>query len=192
MNKKNMKPCPWAKNDLDLQYHNEQWGVPLHDDASLFEMLILEGMQAGLSWTCILSKRQAMADAFDHFDVPLVAKYDEAKIETLLQNPNIIRNRAKLRALPKNARAFLSVQNEFGSFDSYIWSFVDHKPIINHWEHLEDVPAQTELSQKMSKDMKKRGFVFVGPTICYALMQSIGMVNDHLLNCPCHPSNQSE
>jgi len=176
--------CEWCGDDsLYMQYHDEEWGVPCHDDHRWFEMLILEGMQAGLSWITILRKRENFHAAFDHFDVEKVAQYDEAKIAALLDNPGIIRNRLKVRGAVKNARAFIAVQQEFGSFDAYIWQFTDGAPISNRFKTLAELPAETEESRVMSKALKKRGFTFVGPTICYALMQSCGMVNDHVLEC---------
>ena len=176
--------CSWAGDDpLYIQYHDEEWGTPVHDDRKLFEMICLEGAQAGLSWITILRKRENYRIAFDHFDPQAVALYDEAKIAQLLENPGIVRNRLKVHAFVKNARAFLEIQNEFGSFDAYIWQFVAGEPIRNQWAEMGDVPAQTSESQRMSKDLKKRGFSFVGPTICYAFMQACGMVDDHLLSC---------
>ena len=178
--------CPWVKDGLDTDYHNNEWGFPQHNDAVLFEFIILEGMQAGLSWNLILKRRENMRQAFDGFNPVLIAEYDEAKQQELLQNPGIIRNRAKIKALIGNAKAFLQVQQEFGSFDAYIWGFVNGAPICNHWEKIEDVPAYTEISDKMSADLKKRGFKFVGTTICYSFMQACGLVNDHLISCPHH------
>jgi len=179
-----MHRCSWSTNeDIYIRYHDEEWGVPVHDDRKLFEFLILEGAQAGLSWITILKRREAYRDAFDQFDPEKVARYDEAKIEELLQRPDLIRNRLKINSAVTNAQAFLKVQEEFGSFDKYIWSFVDGKPIQNKWKKLNEIPAQTPLSVKISKDLKKRGFKFVGPTIVYAHMQATGMVNDHLVDC---------
>jgi DNA-3-methyladenine glycosylase I len=179
-----MKRCAWAgERPMYVKYHDEQWGVPLHDDQALFEMLILEGMQAGLSWRTILDKRDNFRAAFDQFDPAVVATYDESKIQELLQDSGIIRNRLKIRAAVTNARAFLEVQDEFGTFDAYIWGFVDHKPIINRWKTMHEIPAKTAQAEAMSVDMKKRGFKFVGPTICYAFMQAVGMVNDHTVDC---------
>ncbi len=175
--------CGWAKNDLAVKYHDAEWGVPQHDDRKLFEFLILEGAQAGLSWDTILRKRENYRKAFDDFDVRKVAVYDARKQAELLQNEGIIRNRLKIKSAVQNANAFLKVQKEFGSFDSYIWNFVDGKPIINSWEDLSEVPAKTEISDKISKDLKKRGFNFVGSTIMYAFMQACGLVNDHLVDC---------
>jgi len=178
------KRCQWAGNDLlYCQYHDKEWGVPLHDDQMLFEFLILEGAQAGLSWITILRKRENYRKAFDNFDPQLVVNYTPKKIEELIRNEGIIRNRLKINAAIKNAKAFLEIQKEFGSFDSYIWSFTGGKTIRNHWESLSEVPASTPESVLMSKDLKKRGFTFVGPAICYAFMQAIGMVNDHTTDC---------
>ncbi|MDH5508666.1 MAG: DNA-3-methyladenine glycosylase I [Anaerolineae bacterium] len=176
--------CTWAGDDpLYIQYHDKQWGLPEHDERMLFEMLILEGAQAGLSWITILKKRAAYQQAFDNFQPNLVAQYDEAKIQELLANPGIVRNLLKIRSAVHNAKAFLQVQQEFGSFDAYIWSFVDGQPKRNAWASMGEIPAQTAESQAMSKDLKQRGFNFVGPTICYAYMQAIGMVNDHTTDC---------
>jgi DNA-3-methyladenine glycosylase I len=179
-----MKRCEWAGDEpLYLDYHDNQWGVPLHDDQELFEMLILEGAQAGLSWRTILTKRENYRAAFDRFDPTKVAAYDEIKIQELLNNPGIVRNKLKVRAAVTNAQAFLEVQDEFGSFDEFIWGFVDHKPIVNRWVTLREIPAKTPEAEAMSKDLKQRGFKFVGPTICYAFMQAVGMVNDHTVDC---------
>lgn len=178
-----VKRCPWAKDELDIIYHDTQWGKPVHDDHLLFEMLILEGMQAGLSWSLILKRREAMRKAFDNFDPEIIALYTDEKKQDLLKNPNIIRNRAKINCLVRNAALFLKVQQEFGTFDAYIWKFVNHKPVINQWETTEQVPAEDAVSQAMSKDLYKRGFRFVGPVICYSYMQATGMVNDHLTWC---------
>lgn len=176
--------CSWClKDDLYKQYHDEEWGVPLHDDQRLFEMLCLEGAQAGLSWYTVLSKRENYRKAFDGFEAKKIAKYNDQKVEALLQNPGIIRNRLKVLAFIQNAKAFLAVQKEFGSFDCYIWQFVGGKPILNRPASLKEVPAKTELSDAMSKDLLKRGFKFVGSTICYAFMQATGMVNDHVSDC---------
>lgn len=179
-----MKRCDWClRNDLYIEYHDTEWGVPVHDDQLLFEFLLLEGVQAGLSWLTVLRKRENYRLAYDNFDPVKVAVYDDAKLQELLQNEGIIRNRLKVAASVNNAKCFLEVQQEFGSFDQYIWSFVDFKPIVNHFEKLEELPARTELSDKISKDMKRRGFKFVGSTIVYAHMQATGMVNDHLVSC---------
>jgi DNA-3-methyladenine glycosylase I len=175
--------CPWPVDDLYIAYHDTEWGVPLHDDRALFEFLILEGAQAGLSWHIVLKKRENYRAAFDQFEPQKVARYDEKKIKKLLANPGIIRNRLKIASAVANARAFLTVQEEFGSFDNYIWRFVDGKPLINRRRSMKEIPAQTKESDAMSKDLKQRGFKFVGSTICYAHMQATGMVNDHLLHC---------
>ena len=182
--KDNKVRCGWGIDDpLYLQYHDEEWGVPVHDDRRLFEMLVLEGAQAGLSWLTVLRKREAFRRAFDHFDPLKVSRYSQKRVEKLLQNSEIIRNRLKIEAAIKNARAFLKVKKEFGSFDRYIWQFVDYKPMQNRWTRLKDIPAKTPESDAMSKDLKKRGFNFVGSTICYAFMQAVGMVNDHIIPC---------
>jgi DNA-3-methyladenine glycosylase I len=179
-----MKRCAWVGDgSLYIDYHDNQWGVPLHDDQALFEMLILEGAQAGLSWSTILKKRENYRAVFDQFDPVKVAAYDERKIQELLNNPGIVRNRLKVRSAVTNAQAFLRIKDEFGSFDKYIWGFVDHKPIINRWKTVHEIPAKTPEAEAMSKDLKKRGFKFVGPTICYAFMQAVGMVNDHTVDC---------
>lgn len=178
-----MKRCEWARNDLAIHYHDTEWGFPLHDDRSLFEFLILEGAQAGLSWDTVLAKRENYRKAFDNFDAAKVARYSDAKCAKLLENPGIVRNRLKVASAVANARAFLKVQQEFGSFDSYVWSFVNGKPIDGKRKLLGDVPAKTEVSDALSKDLKKRGFNFVGSTIMYAFMQATGMVNDHLTTC---------
>jgi len=179
-----MKRCDWANgNELETKYHDEQWGVPVHDDRLLFEILTLESAQAGLSWSTILAKREGYIEAFDNFDVQKVAKYSENKIEALLQNPAIVRNKLKVNATVNNAQIILEIQEEYGSLDAYIWSFVEGKTIQNSWEDVSEVPASTPLSDAMSKAMKKRGFKFVGTTICYAYMQAVGMVNDHLVGC---------
>lgn len=175
--------CEWAQGPEYERYHDEEWGVPSHDDRHLFEMLILEGAQAGLSWITILKKRENYRRAFDGFDPKRIAKYDEAKIESLMQDAGIVRNRAKVNAAVINARAFLDVQREFGSFDAYIWRFVGGRPIVNHWKFLGEVPAHTPESDAMSKDLAKRGFKFVGSTICYAFMQACGLVDDHVIGC---------
>ena len=176
--------CPWAVSDpLYVAYHDQEWGVPVHDDRLLFEFLILEGAQAGLSWSTILKKRDAYRTAFDHFDPTRVAGYAEVRIAELLANPGIVRNRLKIHAAVRNAGAFLAVQAEFGSFDAYIWQFVGGRPRQNAWRTLAELPAETAESRAMSKDLQRRGFTFVGPTICYAFMQAIGMVNDHVVDC---------
>jgi DNA-3-methyladenine glycosylase I len=177
--------CRWAENGTPLYaaYHDEEWGAPQHDDRVLFEFLILEGAQAGLSWSTILNKRENYRKAFSRFDVRKVAKYDKAKINKLLQDPGIVRNRLKVESAVINARAFLEVQKEFGSFDAYIWQFVGGKPIRNSWKAMKQVPASTRESDAMSKDLKRRGFKFVGSTIMYAFMQAVGMVTDHTIDC---------
>jgi|SRR5690625_813 len=176
--------CSWVTDDpIYIKYHDEEWGRPVYEDQLLFEMLSLEGAQAGLSWITILKRRHSYRVAFDQFDPKIVRGYDEIKIQSLLQNEGIIRNKLKVRSVVTNAEAFLRVQEEFGSFGAYIWQFTDGKPLINKWERHEDVPASTVESERMSKDLKKRGFKFVGPVICYAFMQAIGMVNDHTQDC---------
>ncbi len=176
--------CSWAGNDpMMIAYHDKEWGVPVHDDRLFFEFLLLEGAQAGLSWSTILKKRENYRAAFDNFDPKKIAGYGEDKIQQLLQNPGIVRNRAKVRSAVTNARAVLKVQDEFGSFDTYIWRFVGGKTIQNGWESSVDVPGKTREAEAMSKDLKRRGFKFVGPTICYAFMQATGMVNDHTTDC---------
>ena len=179
-----MKRCAWCQADtLYIKYHDKEWGVPLHADKKLFEFLILEGAQAGLSWITVLKKRQAYRDAFDQFDFNRVAQYKEGKIRDLLDNRGIIRNELKIRATVKNARAFIRVREEFVTFDKFIWQFTGGKTIHNSWKSLKQIPARTEISEQMSKQLKKRGFSFVGPIICYAFMQAIGMVNDHSIDC---------
>ena len=175
--------CGWAKNALSIAYHDAEWGVPAHDDRRLFEFLILEGAQAGLSWDTILKKRDRYRVVFDRFDPAKVAKYDQRKIKSLLADPGIIRNQLKVASAVSNAKAFLAVQAEFGSFDAYIWRFVDGQPKVNRWRRLQEIPAKTPVSDAMSKDLKRRGFNFVGSTICYAFMQAVGMVNDHTVDC---------
>ena len=180
----NLIRCAWAGDDpLYQHYHDEEWGAPTHDDRLLFEMLNLEGAQAGLSWITILRKRENYRAAFDNFDAATIVRYDDAKIAALLDNPGIVRNRLKINGVVKNARAFLAVQDEFGSFDAYIWRFVDGAPIVNAWASMGQLPALTDEATAMSKDLKKRGFTFVGPTICYAFMQACGLVNDHTTDC---------
>ncbi len=176
--------CGWAGTEpLYVAYHDDEWGVPVHDDRTLFEFLILEGAQAGLSWSTILNKRENYRQAFDKFDPRRVARYDAKKVAELLANPGIVRNRLKVAAAIQNAQAFLAVQKEFDSFDAYIWQFVGGKPKRNAWKTLKEIPAKTAESDAMSKDLKKRGFSFVGSTICYAFMQAVGMVNDHIVSC---------
>lgn len=178
------KRCEWAGSDpLYVHYHDTEWGVPLHDDRQLFEFLILEGAQAGLSWITILKKRQNYREAFDNFDARKVVSYDDRKIGELLDNPGIVRNRLKIAAAVRNAEVFLSVQNEYGSFDKYIWQFVNGKSKKNRWKSLAEIPASTDVSNAMSRDLKRKGFGFVGPTICYAFMQAVGLVNDHTIDC---------
>ena len=178
------KRCEWCGTDpLYVDYHDNDWGVPVHDDRLLFEMIVLEGAQAGLSWSTVLKKRESYRKAFDNFDPAKVARYTDKRMARLLENPGIIRNRLKVASAVRNAKAFLKVAQEFGSFDAYIWRFVDFKTIQNKWKHMKELPASTPESDAMSKDLKKRGFNFVGSTICYALMQSIGMVNDHVVDC---------
>jgi DNA-3-methyladenine glycosylase I len=177
--------CHWATSELNIPYHDEEWGVPLHEDRALFELLILEGAQAGLSWDTVLKKRARYREVFDGFDVRKVARYDAKKVRELLKDAGIIRNKLKVAATISNAQAFLKVQEEFGSFDKYIWQFVGSKPKQNAWKTHKSLPAKTSESDAMSKDLKKRGFRFVGSTICYAFMQAAGMVNDHLVSCFC-------
>jgi DNA-3-methyladenine glycosylase I len=181
---KNKIRCEWCGTDpLYVAYHDDEWGSPLHDDRRLFEMLILEGAQAGLSWSTILKKREAYRKAFDEFDAEKVALYTPKRLEAMLKNPDIVRNRLKVEAAVTNARAFLKVADEFGSFERYIWGFVGGKPVQNRWRRLREIPPKTAASDAMSKDLKKRGFKFVGSTICYAFMQAVGMVNDHVMDC---------
>ncbi|HEX6965528.1 MAG TPA: DNA-3-methyladenine glycosylase I [Gemmatimonadaceae bacterium] len=175
--------CAWARTPLGVAYHDTEWGVPVHDDRTLFEFLILEGAQAGLSWETVLSRRDEYKRAFDNFDPALVAEYPPAKIDELMQNVGLIRHRLKLEVTVRNARAFLAVQREFGSFDAYVWRFVGGAPKVNRWRWPTDVPAHTAASDALSKDLMRRGFKFVGSTICYAYMQAVGMVNDHLVKC---------
>jgi len=178
-----MKRCEWAKDDPNKTYHDHEWGRPQHDDTRLFEFLILEGAQAGLSWVTILKRREGYRKAFSNFNALKVSKYTKKHVEKLLLDESIIRNRLKINSAINNAKQFLKIQKEFGSFDEYLWGFVHHKPIKNKFKKLSDLPTSTEISEKLSQDLKKRGFNFVGPTICYALMQAIGMVNDHTSNC---------
>ena len=188
-----MKPmthrrCPWAGPEpVYIDYHDKEWGRPLHDDRQLFELLVLEGMQAGLSWVTVLKKRPAFRAAFDGFDPEKVARYDEEKVQSLLKDTGIIRHRGKIRAAIGNAKAFLEIQRQYGSFDAFIWAYVDNRPIVNRPLSMEDVPASTPLSRRISGDLKKRGFRFVGPTIVYSFMQSAGLVNDHMAWCRCAP-----
>ncbi len=178
--------CPWAVKPLDIAYHDTEWGVPLHDDRALFELLILEGAQAGLSWSTILAKRENYRRAFGHFDAEKIACYDAQKVATLLADAGIVRNRLKIAAAIGNAKAFLAVQKEFGSFDKYLWQFVGGRPVVNRPHGRSDVPTRTPASDALSKNMLARGFKFVGTTICYAFMQATGMVNDHIVTCPRH------
>ena len=176
--------CEWGTGDpLSIRYHDTEWGVPVHDDRKLFEFLLLEGMQAGLSWLTILKKRENFRKAFDSFDARTIARYDSRKLRSLLAHEGIIRNRLKIESTVKNAKAVLAIQKEFGSFNDYIWQFVDYRPVQNSWKTIKQIPPKTALSDAMSKDLKKRGFAFVGSTICYAFMQAIGMVNDHIVSC---------
>lgn len=179
--------CSWAdRTPLEIIYHDEEWGVPQRDDRALFEFLILEGAQAGLSWSTILAKREGYRAAFDEFDVQKVARYTDAKLDKLMLNPAIVRNRLKIASARTNAKAFIKIQQELGSFSAYYWAFVNNKPIVNRFKTMRDVPPKTELSDRISKDLLKRGFKFVGSTIIYAYMQATGMVNDHLTTCDCH------
>lgn len=179
-----MYRCAWTNNEQHhIVYHDREWGVPLHDDRRLFEFLVLDAFQAGLSWLTILKKRENFRTAFDGFDPGVIANYDDRKLESLRQDRGIIRNKMKIEAARGNARAFLDIQQQYGSFDAYIWQFVDFEPIVNKWQSLKDIPAKSAESEEMSKDLKKRGFSFVGSTICYAFMQAAGMVNDHEVNC---------
>ncbi|MGV2871116.1 DNA-3-methyladenine glycosylase I [Colwellia sp. E150_009] len=179
-----MKRCEWANsNPLEIQHHDEEWGVPVHDDRILFEMLILESVQSGLSWATILKKRDGYLKAFDKFEAEKIAKYPPKKIESLLNDPGIVRNKLKINATIENAKKFLEIQEEYGSFNKYMWSFVDGKTIQNKWKSLSEVPSSTPESEQMSKELKKKGFKFVGPTTCYAFMQAVGMVNDHTVSC---------
>jgi DNA-3-methyladenine glycosylase I len=187
-----MARCAWPSSDLSIAYHDEEWGVPLHDDRKFFEFMVLDAAQAGLSWEIILRKRENYRKALDGFDPVKVARYDGGRIEELLLNPGIVRNRLKIASAVANAKAFLKVQEEFGSFDAYIWRFVDGKPKVNLWRTMKQIPAQTPQSQAMSKELIKRGFRFVGPTICYAFMQAAGLVNDHLVGCHRHPGNSKD
>ena len=181
------KRCQWAEvSDLDREYHDNEWGVPVHSDQQLFESLILEGAQAGLSWSTILKKREGYRLLFDGFDVQKIVKYDQDKVEALMLDARIVRHRLKIKSVITNAQAFIKIQQEFGSFSDYLWSYVDGKPMINKWETMADVPATTELSDKLSKDLKKRGFKFIGSTICYAFLQATGVIDDHLVSCPCY------
>ncbi len=181
--KKEIIRCPWPSDEMMIRYHDTEWGVPVHDDRLLFEYLILEGAQAGLSWNTVLKKRENYRVAFDNVDAEKIVRYGDKKIAELLANPGIIRNRLKIAATIQNAKSFLKVQEEFSSFDAYLWRFVDGKPVVNRRKSMKEVPARTEISDAMSKDLLKLGFKFVGSTICYAHMQAVGMVNDHLVTC---------
>ena len=185
-----MERCPWAKTDLYAQYHDAEWGVPIHDDRLLFEFLILEGTQAGLSWETILKKRENYRTAFDHFDPAVVAKYGQKKRTKLLSDVGIVRNRLKIEAAIQNAKMFLAVQEEFGTFDQYLWGFVGNQQKQNAWASIREVPVTTPESDAVGKELKRRGFKFVGGTICYAFMQAVGMVNDHLVGCFRHDETQ--
>jgi DNA-3-methyladenine glycosylase I len=189
---KTVRPCPWPKTPIDLAYHDTEWGVPHHDDRALFELLILEGAQAGLSWSTILNKRENYRRAFDHFDAEKISKYGPRKIQALLNDAGIVRNRLKIAATIQNAKAFLEVRREFGSFDRYLWAFVGGKSRVNRRRSTKDVPTRTNESDAMSRDLLERGFKFVGTTICYAFMQASGMVNDHLITCPRHAACQND
>jgi DNA-3-methyladenine glycosylase I len=182
-NNNSLPRCPWPTTPLNITYHDTEWGVPLHDDRSLFELLTLEGAQAGLSWSIVLAKRENYRRAFDHFDVEKIARYGARKTAALLADPGIVRNRLKIAATIANAKAFLAVQKEFGSFDRYLWTFVGGRPIVNRRREMKEVPVRTAESDALSKDLLRRGFKFVGTTICYAFMQASGMVNDHLVTC---------
>lgn len=176
--------CPWPKdNPLMIEYHDKEWGVPVHNDRKLFEFMVLDAFQAGLSWSIVLKKRENFRKTFDCFDVKKIARYDKKKIQNLMKDKGIIRNQLKIKATVNNALCFIKIQNEFGSFDKYIWKFTDYKTIVNKWKSLDQLPATSPESDAMSKDLKKRGFKFVGSTICYAFMQAAGMVNDHLISC---------
>ncbi len=176
--------CEWVgSHPLEIVYHDTEWGIPVHDDRRLFELLILEGAQAGLNWLTVLKKRESYREAFAGFDPAEVARFDEARVEALLRNPGIVRNRLKVRSVIRNARAFLKIQQDYGTFDAYVWPFVEGVPKVNRWRSLTEIPAQTPESERMSKDLQKRGFNFVGPTICYAFMQAVGLVNDHTVDC---------
>ena len=186
-----MKRCGWVTNDPEyIKYHDTEWGVPVHDDLKLFEMLLLEGAQAGLSWLTILKRRETYRIAYDGFDPVKIVQWDNKKIEVLLKDPGIIRNKLKVASAITNAKAFLEVINEYNSFNEYLWSFVGEKPVQNNWQNISQVPVTTPESDKMSKDLKKRGFKFIGSTICYAFMQAVGMVNDHTTDCFRHPDQQ--
>jgi DNA-3-methyladenine glycosylase I len=179
-----MKRCSWCQNDeLYIKYHDEEWGVPVHNDKKHFEFLILEGVQAGLNWLMVLKKRENYRKAFDNFDPLKIAQYNQRKVSELMNNPGIIRNKRKIEASIVNANNFIRIQEEFGSFDEYIWNFVDYKPIVNYWREISEIPSKTKLSDKISKDLKSRGFKFVGSTIIYSHLQAIGIINDHVMDC---------
>jgi DNA-3-methyladenine glycosylase I len=180
---KQIKRCSWAKKPAEVEYHDKEWGVPVFDDKILFEFIVLESFQAGLSWLTILKKRDYFREAFDNFDYNLVAEYTDDKVKQLIQNPNIIRNKKKIEATINNAQVFKKIQKDYGSFKDYFWSFTNYTPIINSWKNSGEVPAKTDLSDKISKSLKKKGFKFFGSTICYSFMQAVGMVNDHEVNC---------
>lgn len=187
-----MNRCHWVTDDpLYIHYHDTEWGRPVYDDQKLFEMLTLEGAQAGLNWITILKRRESYRQAFDYFDVEKISHYDEKKISELLHNKNIIRNNMKIRSVISNSKAFIQIQKQYGSFAKFLWGFVNGHPIINEWDSPADVPTQTELSKQISKELKNNGFSFVGPTIIYSYMQAVGLVNDHLLTCFCHPYNKA-
>ena len=183
MTRESRRRCAWARTPLSVEYHDREWGVPVHDDRTLFEFLILEGAQAGLSWETILKKRDAYRSAFAGFDPARVARFTPARVERLLQNPGIVRNRLKVAGSVRNARAFLQIQDEFGSFDDYVWGLVGGRPRVNRWTTISMLPARTEESDALSRDLRRRGFTFVGSTICYAFMQAVGLVNDHTIGC---------
>ncbi|RUL52241.1 DNA-3-methyladenine glycosylase I [Lysinibacillus antri] len=184
--------CKWVSSDpLYIAYHDHEWGIPVYDDRLLFEMLCLEGAQAGLSWWTILQKRENYRRAFDNFEAEKIVLYSDEKIQSLKEDAGIVRNRLKIQSVVTNAKAFLKIREEYGSFSNYLWRFVEHKPIINQWASIQDVPTTTEISNRMSKQLKKDGFKFVGNTICYSFMQAVGMVNDHTLDCHCHPFNNN-
>jgi len=180
------KRCDWPKTDLDILYHDTEWGRPVYDDQKLFEFLILEGAQAGLSWSTVLKRREGYRILFDEFDPQKVARFSSARIEKILKDSRIIRNRLKVQSAVSNAKAFLAIQKKHGSFSDYIWEFVNHKPVIHHWKEMSQVPASIPQADQLSRSLQKAGFNFVGPTICYALMQATGLVNDHLVHCFCH------
>ncbi|MCP3699620.1 MAG: DNA-3-methyladenine glycosylase I [Aliivibrio sp.] len=187
------KRCEWAEvSDLDRDYHDNEWGVPVYSDDELFEYLTLEGAQAGLSWSTILKKREGYLLLFDKFDIEKISQYDQEKVDALMLDARIIRNRLKIKSTITNAHAFINIQKEFGSFSNYLWGYVNQTPIQNHWKSMSEIPVTTELSDKLSQDLKKRGFKFVGSTICYAFLQATGVVNDHLVSCPCYNKDSKE